>query len=79
MINIIAFFLYGMDKYKARHDCFRIPERVLLLVAYLGGAYGAAAGMKIWHHKTQKWKFRIAIPVSIVLFTIFWLYLLISF
>ncbi len=69
-MNLITFFLYGWDKYKAKHDYFRIPEKILLLFAYLGGAYGAAVGMQIWHHKTRKWKFRIAIPISVVLLTI---------
>lgn len=69
-MNLITFFLYGVDKYKAKHNCFRIPEKILLLFAYLGGAYGAAVGMQIWHHKTRKWKFRIAVPISVVLLTI---------
>lgn len=69
-MNLITFFLYGVDKYKAKHNCFRIPEKILLLFSYLGGAYGAAAGMQIWHHKTRKWKFRIAVPISVVLLTI---------
>lgn len=70
-MNMITFFLYGMDKYKAKHDRFRIPEKILLLFAYLGGAYGAAFGMQIWRHKTRKWKFRIAVPISVALLTIF--------
>lgn len=69
-INIMTFALYGVDKYKAIHHRFRIPEITLLLCAYLGGAYGAAAGMQLWHHKTRKWKFRIAVPVSVVFVTV---------
>ena len=77
-VNILTFILYGVDKYKARHHRFRIPEITLLLCAYFGGAYGAAAGMKIWHHKTRKWKFRIAVPMAVLFVTalllIPWLY-----
>lgn len=69
VMNSITFILYGVDKYKAKHDRFRIPEATLLLCGYLGGAYGAAIGMQVWHHKTRKWKFRIAVPVSIVFVT----------
>lgn len=69
LMNFITFILYGVDKYKAKHNRFRIPEATLLLCGYLGGAYGAAIGMQVWHHKTQKWKFRIAVPVSIAFVT----------
>lgn len=69
LINFITFVLYGMDKYKAKHDRYRIPEATLLLCGYLGGAYGAMIGMQVWHHKTRKWKFRIAVPISGVFVT----------
>lgn len=70
LINIITFILYGVDKYRAKHNQFRIPEATLLLSGYLGGAYGAVIGMQVWHHKTRKWKFRIAVPVSVVFVTV---------
>ena len=41
-VNIIACFFYGMDKWKARHGAWRIPERVLLLLAFVGGSWGFA-------------------------------------
>lgn len=69
-VNMITFALYGVDKYKAKHNRFRIPETVLLMWGYFGGAYGAAVGMQVWHHKTRKWKFRIAVPLSVVLVTV---------
>lgn len=70
VMNGITFVLYGVDKYKAKHNHFRIPETTLLLCGYLGGAYGAVMGMQVWHHKTRKWKFRIAVPVSVVFVTV---------
>lgn len=66
-VNVIAFFMYGIDKYKAIHHRWRIPEKVLILFAFLGGAIGALLGMLIWHHKTKKWKFRICVPLALVL------------
>lgn len=77
-MNILTFVLYGADKYKAKHKRFRIPEATLLLCGYLGGAYGAVAGMQLWHHKTRKWKFRIAVPVSVVFVTVLLLVLVIG-
>ena len=66
-INVVAFFAFGIDKYKAQHDKWRIPESTLLSMAVLGGSIGALAGMKVWRHKTLHNRFRIGIPVIIVL------------
>ncbi len=66
LMNLIAFIMFGVDKYKASHDLWRIPESTLILFAFLGGAVGALAGMKVFHHKTRKIKFRILIPAALV-------------
>lgn len=66
-INVAAFAAYGIDKYKARHDKWRITEATLLWLAALGGALGALLGMRVWHHKTKHWKFRILVPLLLVL------------
>ena len=67
IINIIAFFLYGIDKRKAVRNKWRIPEATLILFAAIGGALGALLGMLVWHHKTKKWKFRILVPLFLIL------------
>ena len=69
LMNLIAFIMFGVDKYKASHDLWRIPESTLILFAFLGGAVGALAGMKVFHHKTRKIKFTITVPVFTVLWT----------
>ena len=61
-INLLAFLAFGRDKSLARQERFRIPEARLLLYAALGGSAGAWLGMRRFHHKTRKWKFRILIP-----------------
>ena len=66
-INIIAFFLYGIDKWKARHDKWRVTEARLLWIAVAGGSIGALLGMKIWHHKTKHNKFRFGLPAILIL------------
>lgn len=62
-LNIITFLLYGLDKQKARQRRWRIPERVLIGFALIGGSVGAYAGMKVFRHKTQKKKFSIGVPL----------------
>ncbi len=66
-INIATFIAFGIDKYKAKRDKWRIPESTLLTMAVLGGSIGALAGMKIWRHKTLHNKFQIGIPVILAL------------
>ena len=53
IINVVTFFMYGVDKWKARKSKWRIREAALLGLAVLGGSIGAWLGMKVWHHKTQ--------------------------
>lgn len=65
-INAWAFTMYGIDKYKAKHGLWRIPEAALLLVAAAGGSVGAWCGMQVFHHKTRKPKFSIGVPVIFV-------------
>ena len=67
IINVVAFFVYGIDKYKAKHDKWRIPEAALLLLAAIGGSIGAWCGMKAWHHKTMHKKFKYGVPVIFIL------------
>lgn len=63
IINIAAWIMYGLDKWKAKSGAWRIPERTLLLTALAGGSVGALAGMLLFHHKTRKPKFMIGVPV----------------
>ena len=63
IINIAAWLMYGLDKWKAKSGAWRIPERTLLLTALAGGSVGALAGMLLFHHKTRKPKFMIGVPV----------------
>ena len=52
-LNIVTFFVYGIDKWKAKRAKWRIREAALLGLAVLGGSIGALLGMKVWHHKTM--------------------------
>lgn len=66
-VNIVSFFLYGIDKYKAKKGRWRISEATLLMLAVIGGSIGAWVGMRLWHHKTMHKKFKYGIPIIIIL------------
>ncbi len=66
-INIITFFVYGIDKWKAKRSRWRISETTLLLLAVFGGSIGALMGIKVWHHKTLHKKFKYGVPLIIQL------------
>ena len=59
IINIIAFIMYGIDKWKAHRKQWRISEKMLLFLAVIGGSAGALAGMYIFHHKTLQKSLRL--------------------
>ena len=72
MINLVTFFVFGLDKWKAKRkvkkeSIRRVPEKTLFLLAIFGGSIGALLGMKVWHHKTLHRSFRIGIPAILVL------------
>ena len=66
VINVVTFFIYGIDKWKAIHDKWRISETSLLVWAIIGGSIGAWIGMDVWHHKTNHKKFTYGIPLVLI-------------
>ena len=62
VINIMTFFLYGIDKWKAKRSKWRIEESTLLWWAAFGGSIGALLGMNVWHHKNLHKKFKYGVP-----------------
>ncbi|MBQ9832798.1 MAG: DUF1294 domain-containing protein [Clostridia bacterium] len=66
-INIISFGAMGVDKWLAKAKKRRISERTLLLLAAFFGGVGAFLGMNLFRHKTKHLKFKIGIPLLILL------------
>ena len=64
--NLIAFVMMGMDKRRAIKDQQRISEKTLLTSAFIMGAVGIGAGMLVCRHKTAKTRFRIALPLALI-------------
>ena len=75
-INVVTFFMYGIDKWKAKRSKWRISEATLLGMAVIGGSIGAWLGMRVWHHKTMHKKFQLGIPLILIiqLAIVLWLY-----
>lgn len=76
-MNVITFFIYGIDKHKAKKHKWRISENMLIGLAVLGGFVGAFAGMQIFRHKTKHLKFVIGVPLIAVLWIMVIVYLLV--
>lgn len=70
-LSLLAFTLAVVDKGRARRGGSRIPERVLLGAALLGGTPGLALGMGFARHKTRKatfiLKFALIVAAQVVL------------
>ena len=77
LLNLIGFLTMGIDKQKARKNAWRIPERTLLLVAFLGGGPGSLIGMYTFRHKTKHTKFVLLVPLA-TLTSLFAVYKLLS-
>lgn len=67
IMNILGVAVMEIDKYKAQHKLWRIPEKTLFLVSILGGSIGTWAGMYLFHHKTKHWYFVVGMPSILVI------------
>ncbi len=66
-IGAVSFLLFAFDKWRAIRQQWRIPERILLLSAFLGGAPFSLAAMFLFRHKTAKPKFYIFVILALLL------------
>ena len=65
-INVLTFLIYGVDKWKAQRDRWRIPEDTLIWLAIAGGSVGALLGMNLFRPKTKHRKFFLGIPAILL-------------
>ena len=66
VMSLIAFAAFGLDKYKAKADKWRTPEKKLFILAIIGGGIGAFLGMRVFRHKTKHKQFVIGIPAIMI-------------
>ena len=76
IMNLLGLIVMGADKWKAKHNAWRIPEKTLFLVSILGGSVGTWAGMYLFRHKTKHWYFVVGMPlilaIQIVIALVVW-------
>lgn len=70
VINVVSFHMYRIDKLRAEHDEYRIPEAILLAVSFLGGALGAFCAMHEYRHKTLHTSFAVGVPIALFVQTV---------
>lgn len=66
LMSFVSFFLYGLDKRRAKRGKWRIKESTLMAVGLLGGAAGSLLGMKMFRHKTRHTYFYVANTLFLV-------------
>ena len=65
--SVITFFMYAIDKLKAKAGMWRIAERTLLLSSVLGGALGGSLAMLLFRHKTRHLSFKVINAAALIL------------
>jgi len=74
-INIISVIICLEDKFQAKIGGWRISEKTLFAISFIGGSVGMYVTMQFIRHKTQHKQFMIGLPVIILLqcATLLWL------
>ena len=79
LLSVITFIAYGVDKKKAIKGKYRTKEKTLLLLSFLGGAFGGYPAMLVFRHKTkgEHWYFAavnllgLAVHITLMILLIF--------
>ncbi len=67
LFNFMTFCIYAWDKRKALLEQRRIPEAILIILAFLGGGLGALCAMFLFNHKLRKPLFYVTVPLLTLL------------
>ncbi|CDZ42894.1 DUF1294 domain-containing protein [Neorhizobium galegae] len=70
LLNVLAFCVYWWDKQAAIDGTWRISERTLLGIAFVGGSLGAVTAQQMLRHKTRKEPFRTLLMMIVALHTL---------
>lgn len=67
IINLTGFLIMFIDKSRAIHKEWRIPEKTLIGISIIGGSVGMLLGMSTFKHKTKHKKFTLGVPFILTL------------
>lgn len=63
VVSLVLCVLMYMDKQRAKKKEWRISEKTLLTLGFVGGALGGVLGMYLFRHKTQHNAFAFGLPL----------------
>ncbi len=63
--NLFVMIIFGFDKFLAIKQKSRIPETLLIILAFFFGSVGALTSMVLFHHKTGKLCFRMCVVIAL--------------
>ncbi|PWU68197.1 MULTISPECIES: DUF1294 domain-containing protein [Gracilibacillus] len=75
VMNLIGFWTMQIDKNRAKKNKWRVPERRIWFIAFIGGGIGATVGMNVFRHKTKHLAFKLFLPLLGILQVLLIVYL----
>ena len=66
LVNLLTYFVYWLDKRRAKKGGRRVSERELLVWALVGGSPAAFYAMRKLRHKTKKTSFKLWFALVII-------------
>lgn len=72
ILNAITFFSYWFDKYAARRNQWRTPEKILHGLEMLGGWFGGFVAQQVLRHKTIKLEYQRQFWLIVASHVILW-------
>jgi uncharacterized membrane protein YsdA (DUF1294 family)/cold shock CspA family protein len=71
-LSLSTFIAYAMDKIKAHSNEWRISEKTLHWLEFLGGWPGALIAQRVIQHKNKKTSFQVVFWVIVIIHTAIW-------
>ncbi|MBD2362701.1 cold shock and DUF1294 domain-containing protein [Anabaena minutissima FACHB-250] len=73
VMSVITFALYTDDKFRAKQNRWRVPEKTLHLCEFMGGWLGGFFAQGKLHHKSSKPSYQVVFWAIVIIHLVFWL------
>ncbi len=70
VLNVVAFFVFVADKHREQNEKERISASSLTALSICGGAYGAAMAMLLFKAANEIKKFKVLVPIALLLWLV---------